>query len=122
MRAHVSFDGGHIEAVYACVHAPGAGCACRKPGIELFTRAAADLGIDLEQSVMVGDSLTDVQAARTAGCLPILAGRPAPADPPADLIVVADLAQAVDRIVSLSSRTAVGGRWGADRLAAVGNC
>ncbi len=101
MCARVGAAGGHIEAVYACEHAPSAGCSCRKPGIELLTRAAAELGIDLEESVMVGDALTDVQAARAAGCRPILLGRPAPADQPGDLIVVEDLAQAVGRIISL---------------------
>lgn len=37
-------------------------------------QAAAELNIDLLHSFFVGDALTDMQAARTAGCIPILLG------------------------------------------------
>jgi histidinol-phosphate phosphatase family protein len=57
-----------IEAFYYCVHSPAAGCSCRKPRPGLVRRAAADLGIDLAASWLVGDILDDVEAGRRAGC------------------------------------------------------
>ena len=31
MMETIRAAGGHVEAVYACLHAPAQGCACRKP-------------------------------------------------------------------------------------------
>jgi D-glycero-D-manno-heptose 1,7-bisphosphate phosphatase len=64
--------GGQIDAIYACRHTRDAGCACRKPQPGLLRQAAGDLGIALERSIFVGDALTDVRAARSAGCQPLL--------------------------------------------------
>lgn len=57
-----------------CPHHPafGSDCACRKPKPGLLTQAAADHGIDLAQSWMIGDGLVDVQAGRSAGCRTVL--------------------------------------------------
>jgi D-glycero-D-manno-heptose 1,7-bisphosphate phosphatase len=68
MREAVERAGGLIEAVLACPHAPRDGCGCRKPATGLFLRAEAELHVDLPRSVMIGDSRTDVEAARAAGC------------------------------------------------------
>ena len=68
-------DGGaHLDGIYVCTHHPSAGvppyradCACRKPKPGLVLRAAADLGLDLTTSVVVGDKASDVaMAARVA--------------------------------------------------------
>lgn len=64
--------GGRIDAIYTCTHGRDAGCACRKPKPGLLQQAARDLGITLERSIFVGDALTDVEAARAAGCQPLL--------------------------------------------------
>ncbi|MFP4145143.1 MAG: D-glycero-alpha-D-manno-heptose-1,7-bisphosphate 7-phosphatase [Phycisphaeraceae bacterium] len=40
----------------------------RKPGPGMLERAAADLGLDLGRSWMVGDMVSDVLAGRHAGC------------------------------------------------------
>jgi D-glycero-D-manno-heptose 1,7-bisphosphate phosphatase len=100
MRAEISAAGGDIHAVYACIHAPAAGCPCRKPRTALFERAAGDLDIDLPESVMVGDTLSDVQAARAVGCRPVLVGDSRPGLP-IDVTVVENLAQAVEGIILL---------------------
>jgi D-glycero-D-manno-heptose 1,7-bisphosphate phosphatase len=55
-----------IEAFYVCPHMEG--CECRKPKPGLFFRAAEDLNIDLSQSIMIGDSVSDEEAAKNAGC------------------------------------------------------
>jgi D-glycero-D-manno-heptose 1,7-bisphosphate phosphatase len=59
--------GGRIDSVYMCPHPPEAMCNCRKPRPGLFLEAAVDLSLDLENSVMVGDALTDLIAAWDAG-------------------------------------------------------
>ena len=64
--------GGRIDGVYMCPHAPEDGCACRKPRPGLILEAAAEHGIDLSRSVMIGDAVTDLQAARAAG-IPVYA-------------------------------------------------
>src|SRR5271170_5197608 len=67
-------DGTFLTAVYYCTHRPDENCICRKPKPELLRRAAEDFSIDLSRSVFIGDSETDVRAARAAGCAPVLFG------------------------------------------------
>jgi D-glycero-D-manno-heptose 1,7-bisphosphate phosphatase len=57
-----------IEAFYYCPHEIEESCDCRKPKPGLLLRAAAELDLDLSRSWMIGDSATDVQAGRAAGC------------------------------------------------------
>lgn len=57
-----------IDAFYYCVHSAAAGCACRKPRPGLLRRAAAELGLALAESWLVGDILDDVEAGHRAGC------------------------------------------------------
>ena len=64
--------GAEIDAIYFCPHRPEAGCACRKPGIELLLRAAEDLQLSLARSAFVGDKLLDVQTGHNAGALGVL--------------------------------------------------
>ncbi len=44
-----------IDAIYYCPHRPEEKCSCRKPEPGLILNAAADLNIDLAESVVVGD-------------------------------------------------------------------
>ena len=48
---------------------------CRKPAPGMLVRAAADHGIDLTRSWLVGDTLDDVEAGHAAGCTTILLDR-----------------------------------------------
>ena len=107
MRATVALAGGNIERIYSCVHAPEAGCACRKPKTALLTLASEQMGIALEGSVMIGDSETDVRAARAVGCLPILVATPESATTDPEVRVVASLRDAVALIAQLRSRQEV---------------
>jgi D-glycero-D-manno-heptose 1,7-bisphosphate phosphatase len=65
-------DGATIDGWYFCPHHPDAGCACRKPSPTMLHIASSQLGIDLERSVMVGDKITDLEAARAAGVRAVL--------------------------------------------------
>ena len=51
---------------------PSENCECRKPKPGLIIQAVTDFKIDLSQSYMIGNSETDLQAARNAGCNGIL--------------------------------------------------
>ncbi len=95
MAAVVAAAGGQIEAIYACLHLPEAGCACRKPAPELFQRASTELGITLADSVMVGDAPTDVQAAQAVGCQAILVAGDTTSKNDGSLAVVPSLPEAV---------------------------
>jgi D-glycero-D-manno-heptose 1,7-bisphosphate phosphatase len=71
----------NIDDIFYCLHHPQAtnpnylaNCDCRKPEPGLLFQAAAKWDIDLTQSFMVGDSLTDIQAGRTAGSRTIYLG------------------------------------------------
>lgn len=77
-------SGARVDAIYHCPHEKGT-CACRKPGTLLLERAKDDLGLQtLERAVMIGDSVSDVQAGRAAGARTVLlspcGARPVAAD------------------------------------------
>jgi D-glycero-D-manno-heptose 1,7-bisphosphate phosphatase len=60
-----------LDDIFVCYHDDSDGCACRKPHPGLLLRAAAEYGIDLARSFMVGDRWRDVEAGRRAGCLTV---------------------------------------------------
>ena len=51
-------QGVKIDAIYYCPHLDG--CECRKPGVELFYKAAKDFDIDFSESIVIGDRLRDL--------------------------------------------------------------
>ncbi len=61
-----------LSGVFCCPHAPGEGCSCRKPEPGLLLQALAEAGTPPDRAVFVGDSPTDLEAARRAGVTPIL--------------------------------------------------
>jgi D-glycero-D-manno-heptose 1,7-bisphosphate phosphatase len=63
----ISASGGRVDGVYMCPHKAEDKCACRKPQPGMLLQAARDLDLDLTQSIMIGDAVTDLQAARAAG-------------------------------------------------------
>ena len=74
MRETLGREGVELDAVYYCPYHPEHGIGeyrreheDRKPSPGMLRRAAADLGLSLPESVMVGDRCSDVGAANTAG-------------------------------------------------------
>jgi D-glycero-D-manno-heptose 1,7-bisphosphate phosphatase len=68
-----------LDAIYYCPHHPQATlpeyrieCQCRKPRGGILRRAAAEHGLSLADSFMVGDRLTDIAAGASAGCRTVL--------------------------------------------------
>jgi D-glycero-D-manno-heptose 1,7-bisphosphate phosphatase len=72
LLADVVAAGGRLDGIFVCPHLPDAGCPCRKPAPGLLYEAAAALGLDLARSYFIGDAVSDIEAARAAGCEPIL--------------------------------------------------
>lgn len=67
-------NGIRIDKIYYCPHHPSDGCVCRKPGIDMLTRAVKDFGISLNDSWMVGDDDRDVLMGRSANVRTIKLG------------------------------------------------
>lgn len=64
-----------FDKIYYCPHLASQHCTCRKPQIGMALMAKEDFpDIDFAKSVMVGDSLTDMQFARNAGMVPVHVG------------------------------------------------
>jgi D-glycero-D-manno-heptose 1,7-bisphosphate phosphatase len=74
MQQRLLADGVALTAAYFCTHRADESCICRKPKPGLLQQAAEDFNINLRRSIFIGDSQTDVIAARAAGCTPILLG------------------------------------------------
>lgn len=79
IAARLEAGGARIDGFYYCPHHPDAidpslrgPCDCRKPQPGLLHRAAADLGLDLARSFVVGDRWKDLGAARAVGARGVL--------------------------------------------------
>jgi D-glycero-D-manno-heptose 1,7-bisphosphate phosphatase len=68
MKKTVLSSGGEIKDIFFCPHIPEDECGCRKPNPGLIFKAGKKHRIDLNASIMVGDSAKDIECARTAGC------------------------------------------------------
>jgi D-glycero-D-manno-heptose 1,7-bisphosphate phosphatase len=68
MQAAIESKGGKINDIFICPHLPSDGCDCRKPLPGLIYQAQRKYDIDLAASVMIGDSVKDIQCALNAGC------------------------------------------------------
>lgn len=72
IEAELSMSGVRLDGFYFCPHTPADSCGCRKPEPGLLLQASREMGIDLAQSWMVGDKVSDVLAGWRAGCRSIL--------------------------------------------------
>ncbi len=68
-----------LAGIYYCPHYAasadpryGRDCVCRKPKPGMGRRAAADLGLDLKSSYMIGDKVEDILFGRAIGAVPVL--------------------------------------------------
>jgi histidinol-phosphate phosphatase family protein len=74
LNRQLALEGAALDATYYCPLAPAGPDRSRvehpdrKPGSGMLLRAAADLGLDLGASWMVGDMPSDTLAGRNAGC------------------------------------------------------
>jgi D-glycero-D-manno-heptose 1,7-bisphosphate phosphatase len=74
MRRELAVYSGRLDAIYHCPHDRGQ-CSCRKPATGMLEQARLEHpGLDLSRSVLVGDSLSDLECGAAAGCQVILVG------------------------------------------------
>ena len=57
-----------LTATFCCPHRPDEKCKCRKPEEGMFEAAIRLHDVDMTRSWVLGDSDTDVEAARRLGC------------------------------------------------------
>ncbi len=79
LRERLAAGGARLDGFYYCPHHPDGtiegyrrSCDCRKPGDAMLRRAAAELDLDLRQSIVVGDRWHDIEAGKRAGTRTVL--------------------------------------------------
>ncbi len=83
IETNLGENGSYLDHIYYCPHHPDSGfkgevkklkinCTCRKPNTGLFMKAKKEMNIDLNQSWMIGDSTSDILAAKNLGMKNIL--------------------------------------------------
>lgn len=113
MERQLTEAGTALDGIYWCTHVPQLDDKTvvehvdRKPGPGMLLRAARDLNLDLTESWIVGDQLSDMLAGRNAGCkggILVRSGhdvRPTLEVLGNDTLVADDLAAAAKAIVAL---------------------
>ena len=64
--------GGDIQKIVYCPHSPNDGCDCRKPKPGLLYQLADFFGSTPLGKYYIGDKVSDIQAAKACGAIPIL--------------------------------------------------
>jgi D-glycero-D-manno-heptose 1,7-bisphosphate phosphatase len=68
MNAELEKSGAHVDRFYFCPHHPDfdGECECRKPKPGMISQALSDWPVDPSGSFLIGDKVTDLQAAEHA--------------------------------------------------------
>ena len=72
LKNYLNQHDAYVDSIYYCPHTPEENCNCRKPKPGLLIKATSDFDIDLEKSYFIGDSESDLNAAKEARCKGIL--------------------------------------------------
>ena len=102
---HLSQYGGTIDAFFFCPHDPRKNCDCRKPRPGLLQEISKRLRVSLTDVPLVGDKISDVEAALAVGAKPILVRTGYGQDSidsgklPDDIPVFEDLAEVADNLI-----------------------
>jgi len=108
MSEQLARAGAKIDAIFHCPHELDPPCTCRKPAPGMLLEAARTRDLDLASSWMIGDSVADIQAGKSAGCKTarVLAKNPETSEPendgaaPCDAdVIAASLLDAVPQIL-----------------------
>lgn len=75
LREQIEAVGARIDAFYYCPHLERKNtpdnlpvCNCSKPSPGLLFEAANEFGINIAESIIIGDKLSDIAAGQNAGC------------------------------------------------------
>lgn len=72
LQQMIEDQGARLERVYFCPHRPEEHCLCRKPNTQLLWEAAAELGFEPSQAVVIGDKDSDVEFGKRVGAVTML--------------------------------------------------
>ena len=72
LQQQLAMRGAGVDGFYYCPHGPEANCICRKPKPGLLFQIAKQFDINLSETALVGDNISDIQAARMANAKPVL--------------------------------------------------
>lgn len=72
LEAAIQAVGGKLSAIAFCPHGPDDACTCRKPLPGLLYTLHTQMGLPLEDAIVIGDSLRDLEAAIAVGAKPVL--------------------------------------------------
>ena len=72
MQRMLSVRGASVDGIFYCLHGPEANCICRKPKPGMLYQIAKQFDIDLSETPVVGDGISDIGAARMANAQPVL--------------------------------------------------
>lgn len=64
IKARLGFK---FDSIYFCPHSPEENCDCRKPKSAMIDQATKDYDINLDESFIIGDKITDMQAGQAGG-------------------------------------------------------
>ena len=100
----VDSHGGQIDSILVCPHLKDT-CDCRKPKTGLFEQARERFPkISFQDSVMVGDSITDMEAAHAIGARAVrITENPHASRAPGTPIEVSTLSKAADLILEAAN-------------------
>ncbi len=109
LTAELAAEGARLDAIFCCTDAPHAAGPRRKPAPGMLFEAMRQFRIPAEDTVMIGDARSDLEAASAAGCRRILlrSGKGAATQAeglPRHVLPVAvydDLSAAVDALLEL---------------------
>jgi D-glycero-D-manno-heptose 1,7-bisphosphate phosphatase len=90
--------GGHVDAVSYCPHEQADGCGCRKPQPGMLLQLGERFGALPQETVMIGTSGADLDAARAAGMAALRVQRGGEGSP-ADVAAFDSLARAVAHLL-----------------------
>jgi D-glycero-D-manno-heptose 1,7-bisphosphate phosphatase len=72
LRQELAVHGAHVDLILSCLEPPWSDHERRKPRPGMLLEAMRHFSVPADQTVMIGDQLRDLQAARTAGVRRIL--------------------------------------------------
>lgn len=67
MTSLLAQRGSSVDGIFFCPHGPADNCICRKPKPGLLLQITKQFKVKSAETLFVGDSFTDIQAAKLAG-------------------------------------------------------
>jgi D-glycero-D-manno-heptose 1,7-bisphosphate phosphatase len=109
----VEETGARVDGLYSCPHKPEDACECRKPKTRLVLDAAAALGFEPANSVVIGDKSSDIALGRGVQAVTMLVSDNGRASDGAWVepdYVIRDLPEAARIVAKLEADALVSGR------------